>query len=65
MISVVIHYQYFLLRIRGMVHRSSISEGWSSIFPGSDRSVAIRTQRFLYEKHKQRPIQIQTYVTFE
>ncbi|XP_043484039.1 saccharopine dehydrogenase-like oxidoreductase [Leptopilina heterotoma] len=49
---------------RGAIHKSSISNGWSSIFPGSDRSVAIRTQRFLYEKYKQRPIQVQTYVTF-
>lgn len=28
---------------------------------GSDRSVALRTQRYLYEERKQRPIQIQTY----
>ncbi|XP_076641028.1 saccharopine dehydrogenase-like oxidoreductase isoform X2 [Halictus rubicundus] len=39
--------------------------GWATLFLGSDRSVALRTQRFLYEKYNQRPIQLQTYVTFK
>lgn len=51
--------------LRGVLHRSCISEGWSTIFPGSDRSVSLRTQRFLYDKYKQRPVQVQTYVTFK
>lgn len=50
---------------RGTIHTSAISEGWSTIFPGSDRSVALRTQRFLYEREKKRPVQVQTYITFE
>ncbi|XP_029048310.2 saccharopine dehydrogenase-like oxidoreductase [Osmia bicornis bicornis] len=53
------------LKTRYFMHRSSVSKGWSMIFPGSDRSVASYTQRFLYEKYKQRPAQIQTYVTFK
>ncbi|XP_058793856.1 saccharopine dehydrogenase-like oxidoreductase [Phymastichus coffea] len=53
------------LKSKGVLHRSAISEGWSTIFPGSDRSVCLRTQRFLYEKYKQRPVQVQTYVTFK
>ncbi|XP_015512651.1 saccharopine dehydrogenase-like oxidoreductase [Neodiprion lecontei] len=53
------------LESKGSIHRSAISEGWSMIFPGSDRSVALRTQRFLYEKYNQRPAQIQTYMTFK
>ncbi|XP_012338754.2 saccharopine dehydrogenase-like oxidoreductase [Apis florea] len=51
------------LKARGIIHKSSLSEGWSMIFPGADRSVALRTQRFLYEKYKQRPVQVQTYFT--
>lgn len=50
---------------RGIIHKSSLSEGWSMIFPGADRSVALRTQRFLYEKYKQRPVQVQTYFTLK
>lgn len=53
------------LQRRGVIHRSPVSEGWSTIFPGSDRSIALYTQRFLYEKYQQRPAQIQTYVTFK
>lgn len=54
-----------LLCYRGMLHHSAISEGWSTVFPGSDRSVCLRTQRFLYQKYKQRPAQVQTYMTFK
>ena len=53
------------LKPRGFLHKSPISEGWSMVFPGSDRSVALRTQRFLYEKYKQRPAQVQTYFTLK
>ncbi|OAD56155.1 Saccharopine dehydrogenase-like oxidoreductase [Eufriesea mexicana] len=53
------------LKTKRFIHKCPVSEGWSVIFPGSDRSVALRTQRFLYEKYKQRPIQVQTYVTFK
>lgn len=48
-----------------ILHRSDVSEGWSTLFLGSDRSIALRTQRFLYDKYKERPVQIQTYITFE
>lgn len=51
------------LRKRGVFHKFMSS--WATIFPGSDRTVAMHTQRFLYEKYKQRPVQIQTYVTFK
>lgn len=53
---------YLLHRI---VHRSDVSEGWSTLFLGADRSIALRTQRFLYDKYKERPAQVQTYITFE
>lgn len=57
----LILYNYF----RGTIHKSSVSEGWSMVFPGADRSVALRTQRFLYDKYKQRPAQVQTYFTLK
>ncbi|XP_015599596.1 saccharopine dehydrogenase-like oxidoreductase [Cephus cinctus] len=53
------------LKSRGKVHKSALSTGYSVPFPGADRSIVIRSQRFLYEKYKQRPVQIQTYVTFK
>lgn len=31
-------------------------------FPGSDRSVVMRSQRFFYEHDKKRPVQISAYV---
>lgn len=51
------------LKRRGVVHRSSISEGYSVVFPGSDRSVSTRSQRYLFENDKTRPVQVQTYMT--
>ncbi|KAG5322693.1 SCPDL oxidoreductase, partial [Pseudoatta argentina] len=48
-----------------LLHRSDVSEGWSSPFPSIDRSVTLRTQRFLYEKYKERPVQVQFYVTLK
>lgn len=35
---------------------------WAVPFLGSDRSVMLRSQRFLYGKYKRRPAQIQTYL---
>lgn len=51
------------LERRSLLHKSLY--GWATLFLGSDRSVALRTQRFLYNKYDQRPVQIQTYVTFK
>ncbi|XP_018362845.1 PREDICTED: saccharopine dehydrogenase-like oxidoreductase isoform X2 [Trachymyrmex cornetzi] len=48
-----------------ILHRSDVSEGWSVPFPSADRSVALRTQRFLYDKYKQRPSQVKVYVTLK
>ncbi|KAK0097961.1 hypothetical protein PV326_012271 [Microctonus aethiopoides] len=53
------------LQSRGFVHRNAISEGWSVPFLGSDRSVAYRSQYFLYEHDKVRPAQLQTYMTLK
>jgi len=48
-----------------MLHRSDVSEGWSIPFPSADRPTALRTQRFLYDEYKERPAQIQFYVTLK
>ncbi|KAK2582606.1 hypothetical protein KPH14_004894 [Odynerus spinipes] len=54
------------LKFRGLLpHRSAFSDGWSVLFPGADRAVVYRTQRFFYEKYKQRPVQFHEYVTFK
>lgn len=57
-------YRFIFLIFRG-VHREEVSPGWSAIFPGSDRTIALGTQYFLFERNKQRPAQVQTYITFK
>ncbi|XP_072396596.1 saccharopine dehydrogenase-like oxidoreductase [Diabrotica undecimpunctata] len=42
-------------------HRSSIVDGWVLPFPGADKSVMKRTQRYLYENQDKRPIQVDTF----
>ncbi|XP_036148686.1 saccharopine dehydrogenase-like oxidoreductase [Monomorium pharaonis] len=53
------------LKPRSVVHRSDASKGLSVSFPSADRPVALRTQRFLYDKYKERPAQVQFYVTMK
>ncbi|XP_040568153.1 saccharopine dehydrogenase-like oxidoreductase [Lepeophtheirus salmonis] len=50
------------LRNRGNLHNSEIVGGWCLPFPGSDRSVMMRTQRFLHENEQKRPAQIMSYM---
>lgn len=47
------------------IHKSELVNAWCLPFMGSDRPVVLRSQRFLYEHEKKRPIQIQTYVQFK
>lgn len=49
---------------RPMVHKSKLVNAWCLPFMGSDRSVVLRSQRYLYEKEKKRPVQYQTYIAF-
>ncbi len=49
---------------RGVIHRSKIVNSWCLPFPGSDRSVVMRSQRYFYEKEKKRPIQMFAYIQF-
>lgn len=49
-----------------VLHKTNIAnDRWCLPFPGSDRSVVMRSQRFFYEHDKKRPVQMKAYVTFE
>jgi len=47
---------------RGNLHWSNLVGSWCLPFPGSDKSVMYRTQRYLYHRDGQRPAQMQCYV---
>lgn len=49
------------LKSRGVLHQNPIVKSWCLPFPGSDRSVVMRSQRYFYEKEKKRPIQMAVY----
>lgn len=62
-------YEYHLLMIifcfSQVIHKSEIvKDAWCVPFPGSDRSVVNRSQRFLFESDKKRPVQMKAYVAF-
>lgn len=50
---------------RPIIHKSDVVNAWCLPFLGSDRPVVLRSQRYLYEKEKKRPIQMQAYMQFE
>jgi len=50
------------LRFRGTVHDNPIVKSWCLPFPGSDRSVVMRSQRYFLETEKKRPVQMTAYV---
>ncbi|KAK7792581.1 hypothetical protein R5R35_008674 [Gryllus longicercus] len=52
------------LKPRSAIHRSDVVQGWCVPFPGSDRSVILRSQRHFFDKNNQRPAQVQSYVAF-
>ena len=43
-------------------HKSSLVNSWCLPFPGSDRSVMMRTQRARYHTDNKRPVQISSHV---
>lgn len=53
-----------VLKSRPLIFRSDIVNGVCLPFPGADRSVVMRSQRFLYEQERKRPVQMHAYVTF-
>jgi len=46
---------------RGNLHWSNLVGSWCLPFPGSDKSVMYRTQRYLYHREGARPAQVQCY----
>lgn len=55
-------YVLFFKQNRGPLHQNPIVKSWCLPFPGSDRSVVMRSQRYFYEKEKKRPVQMSAYV---
>lgn len=54
------------LKDRSVIHKSEYVENrWCLPFPGSDRSVVMRSQRHFFDKDKQRPVQMRAYVAFD
>lgn len=53
------------LKDRPLLHKTKfVNDRWCLPFPGSDRSVVMRSQRYFYDNDKKRPIQMKAYVTF-
>ena len=54
------------LESRGTLHQTDqvgdSKSTWCLKFPGSDRTVMLRSERYRYELEKKRPSQIQAYV---
>ena len=46
---------------RPSIHQSQVVRSWCLPFPGSDRSVMMRTQRARYHQDNKRPAQISCY----
>jgi len=49
------------LKRRSLFKKEQV-DGWCVPFPGSDRSVMLRSQRYFFEHEKVRPAQIQSYM---
>ncbi|KDR12595.1 saccharopine dehydrogenase-like oxidoreductase [Zootermopsis nevadensis] len=47
---------------RRLLFKNKEFDGWCVPFPGSDRSVMLRSQRYFFEHEKLRPVQVQTYL---
>jgi len=52
----------FKLAPRALLHFSDVVKGWCLPFPGSDKSIVMRSERHFYETEKTRPIQMNAYV---
>ncbi|KAJ3666450.1 hypothetical protein Zmor_001892 [Zophobas morio] len=49
------------LKMKLLPRKTNIVEGWILPFRTTDRSVVLRTQRYFYERHSRRPIQMDSY----
>lgn len=55
-----------VLKERSIIHKQqNVGNRWSLPFPGADRSVVYRSQRYMFENENQRPIQMRAYISFE
>lgn len=53
------------LKARSVMHRAEVLNGkWCLPFPGSDRSVVMRSQRHMFDVDNKRPVQMRAYVSF-
>lgn len=52
------------LKHRSIIHKSSVTNSYCLPFPGSDRSVVMRSQRFFFDTNNKRPIQMTAYIGF-
>ena len=51
---------------RGIIHQSEAVENkWCILLPYPDKQVATRSQRFCFDKNRQRPAQIESYLVFD
>jgi len=55
---------YPVLKHRPLIFKSDIVDGVCLPFPGPDRSVVMRSQRYLYDTEKKRPVQMHAYIAF-
>lgn len=53
------------LKSRSPIHKSAFTNSFCLPFPGSDRSVVMRSQRYFYDHDKKRPIQMKAYFAVE
>lgn len=55
-----------VLKNRGLLHKTEfLNNKWCLPFPGSDRSVVMRSQRYFFDHDKKRPIQMSAYIAFD
>ncbi|CAG0914768.1 unnamed protein product [Notodromas monacha] len=52
------------LKIRPVLHKDPLKGKWSIPFPGPDRTVVMRSQRFFYENSDNKPVQMGSYLSF-
>ncbi|CAG0914766.1 unnamed protein product [Notodromas monacha] len=52
------------LKLKSIPHKDPVRGKWSISFPGSDRTVIMRSQRHFYETYGDKPVQIGSYFSF-
>lgn len=62
-IRLLMSWEYVIFKIffSALPHKVDLEPGWALPFPGSDKSVVRRTQRYFYDTNSKRPVQVDTY----